>query len=90
MSPAHRAVEMGDLETLRDLLDASADIEEEHYGLTHPQHAVDVEIDGHDQSGKPLHVDTTAYLLARGADPRRCSGEGTGVPAEHIAFTRGH
>ena len=90
MSPAHLAVEMEDLESLRDLLDAGADVHEEYYGLTLLHHAVDAEIDGHTQTGEPLHVDTTAYLLARGADPRRRSGGGTGVSAEHMAFVRGH
>lgn len=78
---------MEDLPALRDLLDNGADINEESGGLTPLHHAIDVEIDGHVQTGEPLHVDTTAYLLARGADPRRRSG---GVSAEHVAITRGH
>lgn len=77
MKPAHLAVENEDLVLLRELLDSGADIEEidggdiEEIGggVTLLQHAIDVEIDGHTQSGGPLHVDTTAYLLARGADP---------------------
>jgi hypothetical protein len=51
---------------------------------------IDVEIDGHTQTGDPLHVDVTAYLLARGADPRRRSGMGSGISAERMALTRGH
>lgn len=90
MSTAHQAVELEDLPRLRELLDSGADINEEHGGLTLLHHAVDVEIDGHNQTGEPLHVDTTAYLLARGANPLRRSGGGTGVSAEHVAFTRGH
>nr|WP_228473508.1 ankyrin repeat domain-containing protein [Streptomyces calidiresistens] len=90
MSPAHRAVEMEDLEALRDLLDRGVDVNEEHDGLTLLHHSIDVEIDGHVQTGKPLHVDTTAYLLSRGADPRRRSGGGSGISAEHMAFVEGH
>ncbi|GAB2875942.1 ankyrin repeat domain-containing protein [Streptomyces mayteni] len=89
-SPAHQAVAVEDLETLGRLLGAGADIHEEHHGLTLLHHAVDVEIDGYDQTGEPLTVDTTAFLLARGADPTRPSGGGTGVSAEHMAFVRGH
>jgi len=90
LSPAHQAVELEDLEKLRDLLDAGADPNEEHHGLTLLHHAIDIEADSHTQTGDPLHVDTTAYLLARGADPTRRSGGGSGVSAEHYAFTRGH
>ncbi|ADG74166.1 hypothetical protein Cfla_1266 [Cellulomonas flavigena DSM 20109] len=52
-------------------------------------HAIDVEIDSHVQSGEPLHVDATALLLARGADPLRAAG----LPAESaldMARRRGH
>jgi hypothetical protein len=90
MTPAHRAVEMEDLQNLRDLLDGGVDVNEEHQGLTLLHHAIDIEIDGHTQTGEALHVDMTAYLLARGADPRRRSGQGSGISAEHIALTRGH
>lgn len=90
MSPAHQAVELEKLEELNRLLDQGVDINEEHCGLTLLHHAIDVEIDGHTQSGEPLHVDTTALLLARGADPNRKSGGGTGVSAHHMAFTDGH
>jgi uncharacterized protein len=90
MSPAHQAVELEDLTALRDLLDAGADPNEEHHGLTLLHHAIDVEADSHTQTGDPLHVDMTAYLLARGADPTRRSGGGSGVSGQHYAFTRGH
>ncbi|MHB9858885.1 ankyrin repeat domain-containing protein [Streptomyces sp. YIM S03343] len=90
MTPVHQAVEMENLVALRDLLDQGVDINEEHQGLTLLHHAIDVEIDGHTQTGEPLHVDTTAYLLARGADPRRRSDGGTGVSAEHMALVDGH
>lgn len=74
MTPAHDAVESGDLPRLRDLLDDGVDIDEVDGGLTLLQHAIDVEVDQHVQSGEPLLVDITAYLLARGADP----GDGAG------------
>ncbi|MFS0699292.1 ankyrin repeat domain-containing protein [Cellulomonas sp. 179-A 4D5 NHS] len=68
MTPAHLAVENDDLPMLRDLLDGGADIDEVD-GLTLLQHAIDAEVQGYVQLGEPLHVDMTAYLLARGADP---------------------
>lgn len=90
MPPAHRAVEVEDLVALRDILDSGADVNGEYQGLTLLQHAIDVEIDSHTQTGDPLHVDTTAYLLARGADPTRRSAGGAGISAEHMALTRRH
>jgi uncharacterized protein len=69
MSPAHRAVEIGDVAALRELLDAGADVEDRGPdGLTLLFHAIDVESDSAAQAGDPLHVDMTALLLARGAD----------------------
>jgi hypothetical protein len=90
MSDAHRAVELEDLVALHNLLDGGADIHEEYNGLTLLHHAIDVEIDGHVQSGEPLHVDTTAYLLARGADPTRKSMGGKGISATQMAENRSH
>lgn len=89
-SPAHQAVEMEDLPALRDLLDAGADVEDYRPadGLTLLLHAIDVEIDGATQTGKPLHVDTTALLLARGADPL-CRGR-PAADALMMAELRGH
>lgn len=89
-SPAHQAVELEDLPALRAALDSGADVHEEDGAFTLLHHAVDVELDGHVQSGDPLHVDVTAYLLARGADPLRRSGGGRGVSALELAFTTGH
>jgi hypothetical protein len=83
MTAAHDAVEHEDLPRLRELLDGGVDIEEVDGGQTLLQHAIDVEIDGHTQTGEPLHVDVTAYLLARGADP----GAGSAL---HHARLRGH
>jgi uncharacterized protein len=87
-SPAHHAVEVEDLPALRALLDAGADIEDggtDHFTLL--RHAIDVEVDGAAQSGHPLHVDLTAFLLARGADPY-CGQPGSDLATE--AELRGH
>jgi len=90
MSAAHAAVELGDIEALRDLFDAGTDVHEEFGGLTLLHHAIDSEIDAHGQTGEPLTVTVTAYLLARGADPRRKSDAGKGLSAEHFAFVNRH
>ena len=73
---AHNAVELEDLVRLRELLDAGNGVEDDDgNGWTLLRHAIDTEIDSYDQTGKPLHVDATALLLARGADPSRsCNG----------------
>jgi uncharacterized protein len=89
-TPAHEAVEMEDLPTLRELLRSGVDPNEEQRGLTLLHHAIDVEVQGHVQTGRLLHVDATALLLAMGADPLRRSGGGTGVTALHFAFVEGH
>jgi hypothetical protein len=87
-SPAHHAVEHEDLPRLRDLLDSGADVEDDNGdGWTLLRHAIDTEIDGHTQTGGPLHADVTAFLLARGAEPlRRCNG----IPVVEEAAIRGH
>lgn len=90
MTPAHLAVENEDLPRLRELLDGGVDVEEIDGGLTLLQHAVDVEIDAHTQAGDPLHVDVTAYLLARGADPLASPVGGGLGSALHMALLRGH
>jgi hypothetical protein len=87
MTPAHFAVEKEDLPRLRELLDGGVDVDEVDGGLTLLQHAVDVELDGHVQTGEPLHVDVTAYLLARGADPFASPGGGSAL---HMARVGGH
>lgn len=89
MTPTHEAVENEDLPRLCELLNGGVDIEEIDGGLTLLQHAIDIEIDGHAQTGEPLHVDMTAYLLARGADPL-ASPDGTAGSALHMAQLRGH
>ncbi|MDT3439084.1 MULTISPECIES: ankyrin repeat domain-containing protein [unclassified Pseudofrankia] len=90
LTPTHRAVEMEDLPALRDLLDAGADVHEERDGFTLLHRAIDMELDAHALTGEPLHVDMTAYLLARGADPRRRGEGGNGISARHMAVSSGH
>lgn len=84
------AIELGDLLKLREMLDAGLDLTLERDGLTLLHYAIDVETDSHAQTGDALHVDATALLVARGADPKQVSGRGTGVSAEHMAFVSGH
>ncbi|GAB1644334.1 ankyrin repeat domain-containing protein [Krasilnikovia sp. MM14-A1259] len=90
-SPAHHAVEHEDLPRLRDLLDAGAgadgDGDGDGDGWTLLRHAIDVEHDGHVQTGEPLHADVTAFLLARGADPLR---RYNGMPVVEEAAICGH
>jgi ankyrin repeat protein len=91
ITPAHQAVELEDLPRPRDLLDAGHDIENDNGdgdGWTLLRHAIDVEHDGHLQTGGPLHVAVTAFLLARGADPQRSGHDGT-TPLRD-AEIRGH
>jgi hypothetical protein len=85
---AHLAVEHQDLPRLRDALDAGHDVECDHGdGWTLLRHALDSEYDSHVQTGEPLSVSTTAFLLARGADPlRRCNG----MPVVEEAAIAGH
>lgn len=90
MSPARLALEQDDLEELRRLLDAGWDVHEEYCGFTLLHAAVNGEIDGHVQTGEPLHVDATALLLSKGADPLRPSHQGKGLSAHHLAFVSGH
>lgn len=89
MPRTHLAVEQDRLEELRDLLAAGADIHEESNGFTLLHRAVDGEIGGHVQTGEPLHVGATCFLLSQGADPTRRSHGGTGVSAHHPAFATG-
>ncbi|MFD4323383.1 hypothetical protein ACFWQC_02030 [Nocardioides sp. NPDC058538] len=90
MPPPHVAVEQEDVERLRDLLDAGGDVHEEWNGMSLLAHAVDTEADGAAQAGDPLHVDTTAYLLSRGADPTRRGQGGGGSTAVEDAQASGH
>ncbi|MDQ2874539.1 MAG: ankyrin repeat domain-containing protein [Actinomycetota bacterium] len=56
-------------------------------GWTLLRRAIDIEYDGHVQTGLPLHADVTAFLLARGADPLRVRN---GMSALAEAEIRGH
>jgi ankyrin repeat protein len=88
-TPAHRAVELEDVPLLRRLLDEGADVQDPTAsGWTLLHHAVDIEIDGSQQTGGPLHVDTTALLLSRGADPTARDADAR-TPLD-LARTRGH
>ncbi|MDG4826692.1 ankyrin repeat domain-containing protein [Asanoa sp. WMMD1127] len=90
LTAAHEAVEEGDVRTLLELLRSGVNIHEEDHGYTLLHASVDAEISKHVHGGLPLHVDTTALLLAMGADPVRRSSGGAGVSAEHQAFVEGH
>ncbi|MFE9498773.1 ankyrin repeat domain-containing protein [Streptomyces collinus] len=68
-TPAHRAVELEDAQTLARLLADGADPDEVLGVQTLLTHTLDVEGDGALQSRQPLTVHTTAILLAFGADP---------------------
>ncbi|MFD4350721.1 ankyrin repeat domain-containing protein [Streptomyces coelicoflavus] len=69
-TPAHRAVEMSDYETLSILLDSGADPDEVCFGDTLLTHAIGLEGDAHVQTDYPLNTASIAILLAYGADPR--------------------
>jgi len=85
--PVHDAVELENVSLLRDLLDAGADVEgDAGDGWTLLRHAIDIEVDSFDQ-GDSLHVDVTALLISRGADPERTY---KGISALESARNRGH
>jgi hypothetical protein len=68
--------------------EGGADVEDDGGdGWTLLRHAIDAERDSHVQSGSPLHVDVTAFLLACGADPLR---RVNGVSAVEEAQISGH
>lgn len=77
MSPAHLAVEHGDVRELTRLLDAGTDPNEMWNGWTLLAHAIDAEGDGAAQTGEPLDAACTAVLLAYGADPELPCRDGT-------------
>ncbi len=85
---AFEAIEVGDLTALRAALDAGVDVNLVRDGLTLLHAAIDVEADNHAQTGEPLHVDATALLIARGADPSLVPPGG--ISAEHFALHTGH
>ncbi|MFI0967937.1 ankyrin repeat domain-containing protein [Streptomyces sp. NPDC021080] len=87
-TPAHRAVENEDAETLAQLLAKGVDPDEICHDMTLLTHAVDAEGDGALQSGKPLTVHTTAVLLAFGADPQLPGPDG--LTPIGLAVSYGH
>jgi len=85
---SHNAVEREDLVRLRELLDAGNDVEDDDgSGWSLLCHAIDIEIDGHDQTGKPLYVDVNALLVAHRGDPPRTRD---GITVLMEAERRGH
>lgn len=87
-TPAHKAVETSDYEQLTVLLAAGADPNERCFGHTLLTHALDLEIDGHAQTGHPWNTAATAILLAYGADPELPADDGE-TPME-LAERFGH
>jgi uncharacterized protein len=86
LSPAHQAVADHDLNRLRGLLDNGHDIEDDNGdGWSLLRRAIHAEVDRRTRTGEPLHADMTAFLLARGANPRA-----PGSPAEAEADIVGH
>ncbi|MFI6603247.1 ankyrin repeat domain-containing protein [Nonomuraea sp. NPDC050536] len=77
ITPAHMAVEHGDLEELTRLLDAGVDPNEVWSNMTLLLHAIDAEADGAAQTGERLNAARTAVLLAYGADPELPGPDGT-------------
>ncbi|WP_406261834.1 ankyrin repeat domain-containing protein [Streptomyces chartreusis] len=75
-SPAHQAVEDGDVVELARLLDAGVDPNEICCGMTLLTHAVDYEADTAIQAGHEMEVTLIAILLAYGASPRIMGNEG--------------
>ncbi|MFF2566509.1 ankyrin repeat domain-containing protein [Streptomyces sp. NPDC058084] len=75
-TPAHQAVESGDMLELVRLLEDGADPEEVCCGMTLLMHAIDIEGDSAVQSGKEMEAKATAIVLAYGADPLRLSPSG--------------
>jgi uncharacterized protein len=74
-SPAHIAVEQEDLPRLRDSYSTPGTTSRTTTATDGLCSAIDVEHDAHLQTGRPLHVDVAAFLLAPGADPLRpCNG----------------
>jgi hypothetical protein len=88
---AHEAVELHELETLQRLIQSGeVDVNSEQGGTTLLLHAMELELLATELPGHRLHADTTALLLALGADPRRAFSDGAGPSAEQYAFAHGH
>jgi uncharacterized protein len=72
-SELRKAVELSDVGTARSLLTAGQDVNAVHghepqpFSLLH--HAIDVEVDGFNQTGRPPQIEMIELLLEAGADP---------------------
>ncbi|MFJ3235869.1 ankyrin repeat domain-containing protein [Streptomyces sp. NPDC086787] len=86
-SPAHQAIEDGNLDALACLLDAGVDPNEVCSGLTLLAHAVDYEADTAIQAGDEMRVTFTAVLFAYGASPQSINGS---VDPLGLADSYGH
>jgi ankyrin repeat protein len=75
-SPAHQAVEDGDVVELARLLDSGADPNEVCSGMTLLTHAVDYEADTAIQTDREMEVTLIAVLLAYGASPQIVDSSG--------------
>ncbi|MEV0206282.1 ankyrin repeat domain-containing protein [Streptomyces sp. NPDC050788] len=75
-TPAHLAVEGSDYEALTILLASGTDPNERCFGRTLLSHAIDLEGDGHLQTGYRWNTAATAILLAYGADPQLPDDDG--------------
>ena len=68
-SPEHIAVEHEDLETLLALMAAGSDVDDPTPdGMTLLHHSIDVEAGAARQTGEPLSVEMTRFLVDWGAD----------------------
>ncbi|MCF2125569.1 ankyrin repeat domain-containing protein [Strepomyces sp. STD 3.1] len=75
-TPLHKAIEASQYEQIAILLGSGEDPNEVCFGHTALTHAIDLEGDGHLQSGYPLNTAATAILLAYGADPALPAADG--------------
>jgi uncharacterized protein len=70
-SDLRKAVEAGDVATARSLLAAGADVNDDHGHESQPfsvlHHAIDLEVDGFNQTGRPPSVEMIELLIEAGA-----------------------
>lgn len=84
-STSRPAVELEDLERLRELLDGGADNDPDAHGFTLLHHAAELEGVAAMQGEETGHVDMVALLPARGVDPS--ARDDGGRTAHHFAQT---
>ncbi|MEU9413500.1 ankyrin repeat domain-containing protein [Streptomyces sp. NPDC048281] len=75
-TPAHQAIEDGDVDALARLLDSGVGPDEECCGMTLLAHAVDYEADVAIQGNTEMGVSSIAVLLAYGASPQSRGDQG--------------